>query len=78
MPRSRRDKVDYEADLLLVAGLAGQHPSDIQGWSLVVVTRDGDGHFRSTACCAWHGLGAVSEVCGSYRDRFTPCSGDLR
>lgn len=73
--RYHRPPDDHEADLLLVSGLSGHHPSGISHWTLFVIDTTGDGFVYSSACCARHAGEIIPRVMESRLAALPPCRG---
>lgn len=72
----RQPDIEYETDLILVAGLIGQHPKDIARYTLIVATADGDILARGDACCTYHDLQAVEAAARASLATLTPCASE--
>ena len=73
--RKRPPPTDYEADLIMVAGLSGQHPANIDHWTLFVIDKAGDGLMYSSACCARHAGEIIPRLMESRLAALPPCRG---
>lgn len=72
--RHKRRQAELNVDRILVAGLAGIHPSNIKGFALFTVNRECGIHLTTSVCCVYHAVEETLAICQRELSVLVPCS----
>lgn len=74
MPRHSQQQADPDVARVLVSGISGIHPANIEGYVLFSVNRECGVHLTTDACCVYHAFEQVMAAWDLELSALVPCS----